>query len=125
MLDRRWANLLLRISLGLIFLFSGTMKVFFYARVPVEKILPFFGPDYGSIALGVLEMIIGLLLVIGLFTKYAAFVAVVLFAIFIVSGLILGMFMQAGLIKDVVLLFAALMLCADGARKFALDLKFF
>ncbi|HLD15892.1 MAG TPA: DoxX family protein [Candidatus Nanoarchaeia archaeon] len=125
MIDRRWANLLLRVSFGLIFLFSGMMKVFFYVRVPVEKILPFLGPDYGSIILGAVEIIIGLLLVIGLFTRYAALGATGLLVVFVISGLILGLFQQAGLIKDIVLVFASLMLVADGARKWSLDEKFF
>ena len=125
MIDRRWANLLLRISLGLIFLISGISKVFFYVRVPVEKILPFLGPEYGSIILGIAEIIVGLFLVIGLLTRYAALGAAILFAIFVISGLFLGMFQQAGLIKDIVLIFAALMLMADGARKWSLDERFF
>lgn len=125
MMDRRLANLLLRISLGLIFLISGTMKVFFFAKVPVEKILPFLGPQYGSIILGIVEMIVGLFLVVGFLTRYAALSAAALLLIFIASGSILGLFKEAGLIKDIVLIFAALMLYADGARKWALDLKFF
>mgnify|MGYP001592470870 CR=1 FL=1 len=125
MLDRRIANFLLRISLGLIFLISGLGKVFFYERVPIEKILPFLGPEWGSVLLGIAELMVGLLLVLGLLTRWAALASAALLVIFIVSGLILGLFMQAGLIKDVVLVFASLMLYADGARKWSLDERFF
>ena len=125
MIDRRWANLILRVVIGLLFLFAGVTKVFYYARVPVEKILPFLGPEWGSILLGIAEMIIGLLLVVGLLTRYAAVGAAVLIVIFMVSALILSIFMEANQISNIPLLAATLMLVADGARKWSLDEKIF
>ena len=125
--DRKLANFILRIVLGVLFLVPGLMKIlaFFgvlsYAYPPINKIIPFIPLSTAGLLLGIVEFAVGALLVIGLYTRFAAWVAAILFAVFILSGIYLGLFMKAGLFKDVGLLAAALMLATEGCRKWGLD----
>lgn len=121
---RKLGNLLLRVSLGLIFLYTGIGKVFLGGQVPaIDRVITFLSVEYASLALGVVEMIIGLLLVIGLWTRVAGWAAAVLFVCFLIAGSLFGMFQQAGLFKDVGLLGAALYLGLVGARSHSLDTR--
>ena len=126
-LDRKFANFLLRIVLGIIFAYAGAMKIlgFFkivaYALPPIDRIITFIPLETSGLALGIVEFAIGILLLLGLWTRLAALAATVVLIIFIISGAILGLFMQAGLFKDVAMAAAALLMAAEGCRKWGLD----
>ncbi len=126
-LDRKIANFILRIVLGIVFAFAGAMKIlgFFkvvaYAYPPIDRIITFIPLEISGMILGIVEFVVGILLIIGLFTRTAALIAAVLLIIFIISGAVLGLFMQAVLIKDVVMAAASLLLAAEGCRKWGLD----
>lgn len=123
---RKLGNFLLRISLGLIFLYTGVGKVFLGEKVPaIDRIITFLSVENASLALGVVELIIGVLLVIGLWTRVAGWAAAILLACFIIAGSLFGLFQQAGLFKDIGLLGSALYLGLVGARSHAIDTRTF
>lgn len=127
--DRKKANFILRVVLGLILFIPGTMKILAYFNVieyalpPINKIIPFLPLNTLGLLLGIVELIIGVLLIIGFYTRFAAWSAAVLFAVFILSGVYLGLFMKAGLFKDVGLFAGALMLATEGCRLWGLDCR--
>lgn len=116
--------LAIRLSLGLIFLISGIGKLFLGLAPPLDKVLPFIPLHISTYLLGLLELIVGIMLLIGLFTRIAAWVAAALFITFLISGAALGLFMQAGLLKDVGLLAAAISTALIGCAKWGLDCAF-
>ncbi|MEK6812715.1 MAG: DoxX family membrane protein, partial [Nanoarchaeota archaeon] len=128
-LDRKFANFLLRVVLGIVFAYAGAMKIlhFFnlvpYVYPPLDKILTFLPLNTSGLLLGILEFIIGILLILGLWTRVAASGATILFIIFIISGAVLGLFMQAMLFKDVIMAAAALLLATEGCRQWGLDCR--
>ncbi|MDP4012300.1 MAG: DoxX family protein [Candidatus Nanoarchaeia archaeon] len=117
-----WAELLMRIALGGIFLNAGIGKLFFDSRPPVEQIITFLPADTTLIILGLVEFILGSLVLVGLFTKTSAKLTAVLMLIIIISGVYLGMLKVIA--KDFVLLAAAWHLSKVGSDKWSLD-KFF
>ncbi len=103
-----WTSVVLRITLGVVFLYAAILKLFFNAAPPIEKIV-FFLPKETTLALlGIVEFVVGVLLILGLLTRAAAVVAGLLLAGFIISSFALGIFMAQFMIKDVVLLAAAI-----------------
>ncbi len=128
-MDRKYANFLLRVLLGAVFTFAGVMKVlgFFkivtYTYPPLDRILTFVPLQTAGLLLGIVEVSMGILLIIGFYTRVAAWGATVLLTIFVISGAYLGIFMQALLFKDVVMAAAALLLAAEGCRKWGLDVR--
>lgn len=115
------AALAIRLSLGLIFLISGIGKLFLGMSPPLDKILFFIPLNISTYLLGLLEFVVGIMLLAGLFTRIAAWVAAGLLIIFLISGAALGIFMQAGLLKDVGLLAAALSSALVGCPRWGID----
>ncbi|MDO8556595.1 MAG: DoxX family membrane protein [Nanoarchaeota archaeon] len=128
-MDRKYANVVLRVILGLVFAYAGAMKVLGFFKVvsytlpPLDKIITFLPLNTSGVILGGVELIIGIALIIGFYTRVAAWGATILLLIFAVAGAYLGIFMQAGLFKDVVMAAAALLLAAEGCRKWGLDCR--
>src|SRR3989344_2818232 len=89
------AHLLVRLALGFIFFYAGLGKLFFEAAPQVDQIITFMPPSTTLLLLGILELTLGLLLILGLITRVAATVAGVVDLTFIISGLVLGMFNTA------------------------------
>ncbi|HLD12605.1 MAG TPA: DoxX family protein [Candidatus Nanoarchaeia archaeon] len=129
MMDRKFANFLLRVVLGVVFTYAGVMKVLAFFNVvtytfpPINKILTFLPLSTSGLLLGLVEVIIGVLLIIGFWTRTAAWAATILLVIFVLAGAYLGIFMQAALFKDLVMAAAALLLAAEGCRKWGWDCR--
>src|SRR3989338_984844 len=96
-----WAELLMRLGLGAVFLNAGIGKLFLNVRPPIDKILTFIPADTSILLLGLLEFVIGVLFLLGLFSKFTGKVAAILLVIIILSGFYIGM---GPLYKDIVLL---------------------
>lgn len=121
---RQLANLLLRLALGAIFLLSGIGKVFLGYAVPgIDKIITFLPAATSTMVMGILELAIAVLLIIGLLTKITGWAATILLLVIIASGIVLGVFMQAGLFKDVGLLAIAFYLAIVGSRSHSIDTR--
>ncbi len=84
-----WVGLLARLVLGGVLIVAGSLKVgrpLVSARaVQAYQIFPFEIAAYIGYALPVLEIAIGILLVLGLFTRVAAIIATVLMVAFIIG----------------------------------------
>ncbi len=113
-----WAEFLMRIGLGAVFLNAGIGKLFLNARPPVDKIITFIPADTTLILLGLLEFVIGVLFLLGLFTKFTGKVSAFLLLFIILSGFYIGM---GPLYKDIVLFTVAWHLGNVGTKKYALD----
>ena len=126
-MDRKYANFLLRVILGIVFAYAGVMKILGFFKVvsytypPLDKILTFVPLNTAGVLLGVAEFAVGVLLIIGLWTRVAAWGATVLLLCFVIAGAYLGLFMQLMLFKDVVMAAAAVLLAAEGCRQWGLD----
>jgi len=121
-LDRHvWTSVLMRLTLGSVFIFAGVLKLFFDVAPPIEKII-FFMPKETSVALlGILEFVVGVLLLIGLLARAASVVAALLLAGFVFSSFALGVFVTQFIIKDIVLFAVALHVALHGAPVFSAD----
>ena len=126
-----WGNLFLRVLLGIIFAATGTGKLFM-GNMPVEPIggiLSSLGLNAISAAgfglfLGILELMIGLMLILGLFTKIVGWVASITLLCFILGvGVMLGdgLFGQMMMFKDLGLLGGTLALAFQGSKGMSLD----
>jgi uncharacterized membrane protein YphA (DoxX/SURF4 family) len=98
-----WAVLVLRIALGAIFLFAGAAKVGhadqFAAQIAGFRLLPQPMVAPLAVALPYLEILLGGYLVVGLFTRTAAWFAVALLAVFdlaVASAVVRGMTVSCG-----------------------------
>ncbi len=121
----RLAGPLLRISLGLVLLWIGAIHL--AIPQPVVKLLslslPFLAFSAFVYVLGALEVIAGILLIAGLWVRYAALLSLVLFAgtltIFVIAPEVTGFplltLMGQFLLKDVVLASAAITVMARDA----------
>src|SRR6266699_5358916 len=121
----RLAGPLLRISLGLVLLWIGAIHL--AIPQPVVKLLslslPFLAFSTFVYVLGALEIIAGILLIVGLWVRYVALLSLVLFAgtltIFVIAPGVTGFpvltLMGQFLLKDVVLACAAIAVMARDA----------
>ena len=98
-----WVVLVLRIALGAIFLFAGAAKVGhadqFAAQIAGFRLLPQPMVAPLAVALPYLEILLGGYLVVGLFTRTAAWFAVALLAVFdlaVASAVVRGMTVSCG-----------------------------
>ncbi|HIG95513.1 TPA: DoxX family membrane protein [Candidatus Woesearchaeota archaeon] len=116
-----WTSVVMRITLGFLFFYAAIGKLFMGKAPPIEKIITFMPKETSVMLLAIVELIIGLLLIFGLITKITAWASAVLFAIFMLSGLALGIFTQSGLVKDIPLLAMSLYFAFKGCTGFGLD----
>jgi uncharacterized membrane protein YkgB len=115
----------LRISLGLVLLWIGFIHLITPQPVVglLSRSLPFLAESASVYVLGVLEVLVGVLLIAGLWVRYVALLSLVLFAgtltIFViapgVTGFPLLTLMGQFLLKDVVLACAAITVMARDA----------
>src|SRR3989344_4630635 len=126
-----WGNLLLRLLLGFMFTFVGASKLFM-GKMPVEPIgaildalgLNTFSAATFGLILGIIELVIGLMFILGLFTQVAAWIATVALLLFVIgAGLILGdgLLGQMMMFKDIGLIGASLCLAFQGSPSMSLD----
>lgn len=114
---RAIAGLLLRVSLGGLFLYFG-LQALLEPNVALSYIpsyVDFLATNTFITIWGVIEIIIGLMLVLGVFTKWAAFAAAALLVPIIIS---LGLNEVA--YRDIVILFAALRLAYEPSHALSL-----
>ena len=69
---RPLALLLLRVGIGVIFIYHGYPKLFSHTRETMQVFTRMGFPDFFAIFAGVLEFFVGCLLIAGLFTRIAA-----------------------------------------------------
>jgi uncharacterized membrane protein YphA (DoxX/SURF4 family) len=98
-----WVVLAVRVLLGALFVVAGASKVghadLFAAEIAGFRLLPAALIAPIAIALPFLEMLLGVYLILGLFTRTAAWIAVALFAVFdlaIASAVVRGMTVSCG-----------------------------
>ncbi|MBV8645522.1 MAG: DoxX family membrane protein [Candidatus Eremiobacteraeota bacterium] len=98
-----WFILIVRVVIGVIFIVAGAAKVGhaaeFAAQIAGFRILPQVVIAPMALALPFLEILLGGYLIIGLFTRAAAWIAVILFATFdlaIASAVVRGMTVSCG-----------------------------
>ncbi|MEK6867621.1 MAG: DoxX family protein [Nanoarchaeota archaeon] len=122
------ATCITRVTLGFVFVYFSIMKLFFGAAPPVDKIITFMPADVSLFLMGLLEFMIGTLLILGLFTRVAGWAAAGLFAVFFasavylqISGILPGLWSAAGMAKDVALLGAAVAVGIQGAPCCSID----
>lgn len=119
---------ILRLGLGFVFVYFSVMKLFFGAAPPVDKIITFMPVDVSLFLLGLLEFVIGVLLVFGLWTRVAGWAAAVFIAVLFVSlvylqfsGIMPGLWSAAYMAKDVALLTAGIAVGIQGAPCCSID----
>lgn len=124
------ATCILRVALGFVFVYYSIMILFFGMALPVDinELITFIPADVGLFCIGMIEFIIGTLLVVGLFTRIAGWTAgaffVVLFgttAYLHFSGIFPDLWFYANLAKDVGLLGAAVAIGLNGAPCCSID----
>ena len=98
-----WLVLAVRVLLGALFVVAGASKVghadVFAAEIAGFRLLPAAVIAPIAIALPFLDMLLGVYLILGLFTRTAAWIAVALFAVFdlaIASAVVRGMTISCG-----------------------------
>lgn len=119
---------ILRVTLGFVFVYYGIMKLFFGMAPPIEKIITFMPTDVSLFLMGMVEFLLGVLLVFGLFTRVAGWATagfmVLLFAAAAylhLSGILPDLWFTAGMAKDVAILGAAVAVGMQGAPCCSLD----
>jgi len=123
----RLAPYVLRISLGLVLLWIGALHLHnpHAAVVLLSQSLPFLAESAVVSVLGALEVIVGVLLLAGLWVRYVGLVTLVLFAgtltIFVLAPAVTGFpilnLRGQFLLKDVVLASAAITVAATDAAR--------
>lgn len=111
----------LRMGLSFVFIFSAFGKLVLGVRPPINAVIPFIPLDYLIVMLAILELTIGLLFFLGLITRITGAVASLLMLTILGSGILLGLFLDAALFKDVAILAGCLCLSLTGSRWMSLD----
>jgi putative oxidoreductase len=139
-----WIILLLRIGIGGVFFAAGLLKFghapYFAQQIAAFRILPreLVGPT--AVVLPIFEMLLGVYLIIGLFTRYAGFIAFLLLFAFdaaIASAVLRGLHLDCGCFgagdttvtswaevgRDFLLVLGAVAIFAFPPGKFSLDAR--
>jgi len=95
------AHFLLRFITGIFFILFGSMKFVGLLTPPIDKIIVAIPLEISVFLMGVLETVLGIMLVLGIFTRVSAWIGAVLMVVIIGSGISLGLFWQLYLIKDI------------------------
>ena len=117
--NEKFGMLFLRLGLGIVFLWAGFGKLFFGAAPPIDSIITFVPVTYTLFALGLVEFVLGVLLIFGLLTKIAGWFTAALLLVFVVAGLYLGML--STVMSNVGLFGAALAVALIGSKGMSLD----
>lgn len=111
----------LRMGLSFVFMFAAFGKLVLGVSPPLNVIIPFVPLDYLIVMLAILELTIGLLFFLGLITRITGAIAALLMLVVLGSGILLGLFVQLGLFKDVAILAGSLCLALTGSKWMSLD----
>lgn len=100
---QQWITLIVRIAVGTVFLYSGIAKLMnvgaFIDTVRQFQLVPEFSLPFFSLALPMVEVLLGILLIIGLWTQAAAFVVSLLllgFTVVLTNALLTGTAKECG-----------------------------
>ena len=115
------AHFLLRAVVGILFILFGWMKFTGSLAPPVDKIITFLPAETSILLMGVAEAVIGVLVLIGLWTRVAAWIGALLMAVIIISGIYLGLFWQFFLIKDISILVILIALGLMETKEWTID----
>ena len=115
------AAFIVRIGLGLIFLYTGISKLFLGMSPPLDRVLPFIPINISTYFLGLLEFVLAIFLLAGLITRIVAWISVGVYALSIIVGLALGLFNAAALFKDIGLLAASVSTALLGSTIWGMD----
>jgi putative oxidoreductase len=116
-----WTHLLMRVSLGAVFIYAAVFKLFLDAAPPMKKIIYFMPPETSIAVLGIIEFALGIMLVLGLLTRVVASITAVLLTAFIISAVVLGLFVTQFIVKDIVLFAVAVHFIMHGCKGMGLD----
>jgi putative oxidoreductase len=123
-LDARGITIL-RVTVGLIFVIHGGQKLFVFHFAGVSRSLAGMGiplPDVSAVVVTLVEFLGGLLLIAGLFTRWAAlFLAIEMAVALLAVHLRNGFFLPRGYEYTLALLAANLALALSGPGPLALD----
>lgn len=123
MSKRQVGLLCLRIGIAVVLLAVAWGMFFGSVTVDLGRLFPFApGNELLKVA-AIVEAVTGIMLLIGLFTRVFAWVAAVIFLMFVVGGSFLGLFISASLIKDVGLIGGAVALALNGSHLYSLDAR--
>lgn len=111
----------LRMGLAFVFIYAAFGKLVLGVRPPINAVIPFVPLEYLIVMLAIVELTIGLLFFLGLITRITGAVASLLMLVVLSSGIVLGLFMQAGLFKDIAILAGSLCLALTGSKWMSLD----
>lgn len=115
------AHFLLRLVVGVLFVLFGLMKLNGQLVPPVGKIIGFMPQETSIFLMAIAEIVLGVLLIIGLWTTIAAWLGALLMVAIIVSGIYLGLFWELFLIKDIPILAILIALGLMEAREWTVD----
>lgn len=100
---QQWMPLIVRLTVGTVFLYSGVAKLVdigaFVEAVRQFHILPEFSLTFFSIALSTSEVVLGMLLIAGLWTRAAAFTVSLMllgFTLLLINALLTGTAKECG-----------------------------
>jgi putative oxidoreductase len=116
---------ILRVVIGIVFVIHGGQKLFVYRFAGVARNFAAMGiplPDVSAVAVTLVEFLCGLLLIVGLFTTWAALLLAIDMAVAIVAvHLRNGFFLPQGFEYALTLLAANVTLAISGPGDAALD----
>ena len=107
-------------SVCCLFLF-GWMKLTGKLAPPIDKIITFLPVETSILLFGLVETVVGLLIVLGLWTRIAAWLGAILMVAILWSGIYLGLFWQLNLIKDIPILIIFVALGLMEEREWSMD----
>jgi len=123
-----FATNVVRWTLGFVFIYYSIIKLFFGSAPPVDAIITFMPVDISLFLFGMFEFIVGTLLILGIFTRVAGWLAAGFFVVLLgsviylqVSGIYPDLWFIANLAKDVALTGAAVSVAILGAPCLSVD----
>ena len=122
-----FGNFLLRVVLGGVFIYNAIANMFLNGKLPIDKVLPV-DRQIALYSIGLVELILGVLLLIGLITRVASWISVVVAlaymgsTIYLVAlGKVSLLGLQIALSKDLLLLGAGLYFGLAGSQALGID----
>ncbi len=111
----------LRMGLAFVFIWSAFGKLVLGMRPPLDSVIPFIHIDILIVMLSIVELTVGLLYFFGLVTRINGALSALLMLLIITTGILLGMFSEAMLAKDIAILSGCLCLALSGSQWMSLD----
>jgi len=110
-------NTILRITIGFVFLYASLTKLFF------EQ--PFYGftnaATFLILLIGLVELIVGIFLVVGLFTRLVSIVGAVMVSLYVLLSIPAGLFHDYFMWKDIAILGGLIVLSLEREYLYSID----